>query len=277
MSPGAIDRRRQPAEPDLPLVAPDLQVHVDDVVVRGRDAAQPVADAEAAPLRRRSVVPDDPHAVLGLRRPVRARARRAAELRARSRPVGDVALGDRDLVERLPVLERDLAERAAEVTGEVERDRLVDRQAAVRRDLDDDVGRGKREGLRCGVPGERERRRGAPPLERDAWCLPRRLFLELEELLLREAERAGEDDARHRLDRVVVGEDGVVVDLARDGDPVLRLAELGLELAEVLVRLQLRVCLGDREEAAERLAEDALPPRPARPVPAPPARATALR
>ena len=32
--------------------------------------------------------------------------------------------------------------------------------------------------------------------------------------------------------------------------------ELGLELAEVLVRLQLRVRLGDREQAAERLAQD---------------------
>ena len=48
VAPGARDvagreqLRRQLAEADLPLVAPDLQVDVDDVVVRDRDAAQPV-------------------------------------------------------------------------------------------------------------------------------------------------------------------------------------------------------------------------------------------
>ena len=73
-----------------------------------------------------------------------------------------------------------------------------------------------------------------------------------------EAERPGEHEARERLDRVVVRQHGVVVDLARDGDAVLRLGELGLELPEVLVRLELRVRLGDGEEAAERGSEDSL-------------------
>ena len=68
----------------------------------------------------------------------------------------------------------------------------------------------------------------------------------------------GEHRAGERLDRVVVRQDRVVVDLPRDGDPVLRLGELRLELAEVLVRLELRIRLGDGEQPAERLAEDAL-------------------
>ena len=168
-----------------------------------------------------------------------------------------LSLRDGDLVERLAVAERNLAEGAAEGTVELEHDHLVDEQAAVAGDLDRDVRRGQGERLRGGVPGERERRQQRRPLERDAWRLPG-LVLDLEEVLLREPERPGEEHARHRLDRGVVGEDGVVVDLARDRDPVLRLRELLLQLPEVLVRLQLGVRLRDGEEPAERLAEDAL-------------------
>ena len=85
-----------------------------------------------------------------------------------------------------------------------------------------------------------------------------RFVLDFEELSDREAERACDDEARERLHRVVVGEHGVVVDLPADGDLVLRLGELGLELAEVLVGLELGIGLGDREEPAERRAENAL-------------------
>ena len=84
------------------------------------------------------------------------------------------------------------------------------------------------------------------------------VVLDLEELPLGEAERVGEDHGREGLDRVVEGEHRVVVDLARDGDLVLGVAELVLQVEEVLVRLQLRVGLGDGEQPAERLAEDAL-------------------
>ena len=51
-SPGA-DRAVAVSWPsgDLPLVAPDLEVHVDDVVVGDRDAAEPVVDAEACAAR----------------------------------------------------------------------------------------------------------------------------------------------------------------------------------------------------------------------------------
>jgi hypothetical protein len=79
--------------------------------------------------------------------------------------------------------------------------------------------------------------------------------LDVEELTRREAERARDEGARDRLDRVVVGQNRVVVDLAGDGDAVLRLGELGLQLPEVLVGLELRVGLSHGDQAAERLAQ----------------------
>jgi hypothetical protein len=69
-----------------------------------------------------------------------------------------VSLGDRDLVERLALPQGHLPERAAEAAEEVERDQLVDDEAAVALDLDDDLRRRECERLRGGVPGERERR-----------------------------------------------------------------------------------------------------------------------
>src|SRR6476659_1515851 len=83
-------------------------------------------------------------------------------------------------------------------------------------------------------------------------------LVRLEELACREPERAGDRDAGEGLDRVVVGQHGVVVDLPGDRDPVLGLGKLALQLPEVLVGLQLRVRLGDREQPAERLAQDPL-------------------
>ena len=109
-------------------------------------------------LRHGPEVPDDPHALVRLRRPERPRFAGRAELGGRARAVLDVLLRDRHLVERLPVAERDLAEGAAEVTVEGERDHLVDDQRPVRVDLDDDVRGGQRERLGGGVPGEHERR-----------------------------------------------------------------------------------------------------------------------
>ena len=67
-----------------------------------------------------------------------------------------------------------------------------------------------------------------------------------------------DDEPGEGLDRVVERQHDVVVDLARDRDAVLGLGELGLELPEVLVRLELGIGLGDGEEPAERGAEDAL-------------------
>ena len=61
------------------------------------------------------------------------------------------------------------------------------------------------------------------------------LFLDFEELADGEAERAGDNQPRERLNRVVVRQHGVVVDLAADGDAVLGLGEFRLQLAKVLV------------------------------------------
>jgi hypothetical protein len=73
----------------------------------------------------------------------------------------DVALGDRDLVDRLAVAQRDRSERAGEGPVELERDVLVDDQRAVAADLDRDVGRreGERLSLGDGCRDERDERR----------------------------------------------------------------------------------------------------------------------
>ena len=80
-------------------------------------------------------------------------------------------------------------------------------------------------------------------------------ILDLEELPRPEAEHARDEHRGEGLDRVVVRQHRVVVDLPRDGDLVLRVLQLVLEVQEVLVRLQLRIRLGNREEPAERLAQ----------------------
>ena len=56
----------------------------------------------------------------------------------------------------------------------------------------------------------------------------------------------------------VVRLDVAVVDAPRGGDLVLGVRQLGLQLLEVLAGAQLRVGLGDREQPAQRLAENAL-------------------
>jgi hypothetical protein len=152
-------RRRELAEPHLPLVAPDLDVHVDHVVVRRRDAAQPVVDSESPRLRLRFVVPHDSHALVRASRAERPGPVRALELRARAGAVRGLSLRDGDLIERLAVPQRNLAERAGEGAVELEDDHFVDEQAAVTGDLDRHIRRRQGERLRGGVPGERERRK----------------------------------------------------------------------------------------------------------------------
>src|SRR5262245_8008939 len=56
--------------------------------------------------------------------------------------------------------------------------------------------------------------------------------LGLEVLARLEVEPAGDDARRHGLERVLVAEHGVVVNLARDRDVLLDVGELGLELLE---------------------------------------------
>src|SRR5690606_31932754 len=79
-----------------------------------------------------------------------------------------------------------------------------------------------------------------------------RLVVGLEVLALGEAEDVGQDVAREALDLRVVAVDGVVVELPRVGDPPLGAGQLLRQLGEVLVRLQVRVRLRQREQRLER-------------------------
>jgi len=60
------------------------------------------------------------------------------------------------------------------------------------------------------------------------------------------------------LDAGVVFGGGVVHEAARRGDLVLEIAELVLKPQEILVRLQLRIVLGDRVQTREAAAQLAL-------------------
>ena len=91
LSPGAEDLARsrldahEAGERLRPLVAPDLEVDVDDVVVRDRDPLQRVRDRERTRLVARVEVPDDPHRVAASLDAERAGlARLEARLRCRA-------------------------------------------------------------------------------------------------------------------------------------------------------------------------------------------------
>src|SRR6185369_4409739 len=79
----------------------------------------------------------------------------------------------------------------------------------------------------------------------------------LQELRRTEAEGAGEEVVREGLALRVVFHHRIVERLARERHLVLGAGELLLQREHVLVRLQVRVGLGEREEAAERAAERA--------------------
>src|SRR5262245_37164733 len=74
---------------------------------------------------------------------------------------------------------------------------------------------------------------------------------EIEELLLREAERAGDQNGRNALDSGVVFLDRIVEKPTRRRDLVLNIAKLGLQLLEVGARLEVRIGLGQREELTQ--------------------------
>ena len=90
--------------------------------------------------------------------------------------------------------------------------------------------------------------------------------VDLEELALREAEAAHEQRVREDLDLGVELAHAAVVEAARGLDLVFGVDQLGLQLQEVLVGLQLRVRLGDREDRSS--APTACGSRPRRPRPA---------
>src|SRR5258708_15476105 len=77
----------------------------------------------------------------------------------------------------------------------------------------------------------------------------------LQQLGRAEAEHAGEDVAGEGFALRVVGHHRIVERLAREGDLVLGAGELLLQREHVLVRLQVRVGLGEREHAAEHTGE----------------------
>ena len=111
VAPGAHDvagpahRRRQPPEALLPLVAPDLEVDVDDVVVADGEAAHPVVDDERPLLRSRPTeAPDDADAPAEVLDAERARRPAGLELGRRARLERPAVLGDADLVD--PLAER---------------------------------------------------------------------------------------------------------------------------------------------------------------------------
>ncbi len=154
---GSNEARRQAPESGFPFVAPDLQVEVDDIVVRRRETAQPVVDPERSLLRASAVVPDDPQALTRRERAEGVGYTRRAQLRGSARRVGSIAFEDTYLVDPLAVLERDLAERPGEVAVVAEGDPLVDDERAVPLDLDEDVRTRQREGLRLRIPRLPER------------------------------------------------------------------------------------------------------------------------
>ena len=125
-------------------------------------------------------------------------------------------------------------------------------------------------GIACVARGEeliafsiaREADSAHPPKERAGRSLEGDLdrlavggILDLEELAAGEAERAGEQAVREHLDLGVVRLDVAVVDAARSGDLVLGVRQLALQLGEALGGAQLRVGLGDGEQAAQRAGE----------------------
>src|SRR5262245_5680421 len=86
--------------------------------------------------------------------------------------------------------------------------------------------------------------------------------LELEVLPLREPEEQRDLVGRKAVDRrVEVADDGVEV-AARALDGLLELRERALQIAEALVRLEVGVRLGEREELAERAGQLVLGLRP---------------
>jgi hypothetical protein len=77
-------------------------------------------------------------------------------------------------------------------------------------------------------------------LRRDVEALPLRVA-HIEELAWPEAHRSREQHGRKRLDGRVVFRYGVVEEPPRGGELVLNIGQLGLELLEVGVRLEVRI------------------------------------
>lgn len=133
-------------EPEVPLIAPHRPRHDERVAVRLRRPADPVAEGELARAVLLVVVPDDPLAALPavtleiLRADLPGIVGRA-ERGAAARPVGaldPVSQGDVRHLDAL--LQRDVAVRAREAPGVLEREALGDEQARIGLHVDGHVG-----------------------------------------------------------------------------------------------------------------------------------------
>ena len=80
-------------------------------------------------------------------------------------------------------------------------------------------------------------------------------FVDLEVRRLLEVEQSGDDVGRHDLDLGVVLLHHIVIELAGVGDFLLERLELGLQVQEVLVGLQLRIRFGHGLEVHDRAAQ----------------------
>src|SRR4051794_14540441 len=78
------------------------------------------------------------------------------------------------------------------------------------------------------------------------------LATEVEELLRREAERAREQGGRELLDAGVVLLHRIIEEAPRGGELVFEVAELGLQLLEIGVGLEVRVGLAERDQPPKR-------------------------
>ena len=161
LSPCAEDlpRRRLDAyeagERLLPLIAPDLQVDVDHVVVRDRHPAERVRDRESTRLVAGVEVPDDPRRVPAPFHPERP-GLAGVERRLGAARERDAALGDRRVHERLAFTERDVAVPEEEVAREADLEPLAHPERAVGLHVDRDVGLEQREAVGVGGAGESE-------------------------------------------------------------------------------------------------------------------------
>ncbi len=135
-----------------PLIAPDLELEIGDVVVDPDDSSQPIHELERARLVAGVVVPDHPGQTGLDVETVGAGGRGASQPGASTGLVSGRLVADRHELEALPATERDVAvcpgERAVEVVGEM----LGDEQRAIVLDLDDDVGAG--DVIRLGQGGQ---------------------------------------------------------------------------------------------------------------------------
>ena len=79
--------------------------------------------------------------------------------------------------------------------------------------------------------------------------------IRLEVLGLLEVEETGDNVGRHGFDGGVELQDHIIVELARVGDLVLKVLELGLQIHEVLVGLQLWICFSGGLKVDQRTGQ----------------------